>query len=483
MVYDTVVVGAGITGLAAAHELHRSGADVLVLEREDRVGGCIRSERTDDGFVLEHGPHTVRSADPELFGQLASLGLEGERVEAGTAGRKRYVVRRGRPVPVPSSPGGLLTTPLLSLPAKLRLLAEPLVPRGSTADESVAHFFRRRLGREVAEGPVAAFVSGVYAGDAERLSMAALFPSLLEGEREKGSLLRWGLSRLRGRREGGEGGASESRGAPSRSARLVNFRDGLARWPEALAATLPPGRVRTGAAVEVVRPADPGWEIRAEGGWLRARSVVLALPSRAAARLLRGGVTDGGRDASSGLADREDVRDLDLLASIPYAPVAVVQLGFPSGAVGHPLDGFGVLSPASEDREVLGILWVSSLFPGRAPDGAVLTASFVGGARTPDRVSESDDALVGRALREHAALLDARGDPIFVRVVRWERAIPQWNVGELDARAACDRIEARRPGLVLAGAYRGGVSVPDCWSDGRRAANRIGARATASRSR
>lgn len=449
---DAVVVGAGIAGLACAERLHRRGADVRVLEAAERVGGKIGSIRVPQGYLLELGPHEVRSDDPELFRQFRTLDIEGERVPASPAVERRYVVSDGRPVPLPGSPLEALSTDLLSTRGKLRLLSEPFVARGTGDDESVMEFFSRRLGPEVAHGPIDAFVSGVYAADPASVSMRAAFPSLLEGERAHGSLLRWVLHRWRHRDLDGDG---------SRAAELFSFRGGLRTWPEALADALGRDRLWTSAPVRAVRPVHDGWSVRwgnaRHGGEMRARHVILALPADGAADLLG--------DLEPGLSRA--------LAGIDYAPVAVVHLGFPRARVEHPLDGFGVLAPGAERRSVLGILWVSSLFDGRSPDDVTLTASFLGGSRSPRLLEASDRELVGHAAAEHRSLLGASGPPVFNHVHRWQRALPRYGPAHSTLVRRLARAERRRPGLHVTGNYRAGIGLPDTWRDGRRAAARV----------
>ena len=449
---DAVVVGAGIAGLACAAELQRHGASVRVFEARDRVGGKISTVRTPEGYLLEQGPHEVRSGDPEMFRQFEELGIESARKRANDTVARRYIVRNGRPLPIPTSPIGLLRTNLLSTRAKLRLLREPFIGPGQGEDESVASFFGRRLGEEVTRGPIDAFVSGVYAGSAAKISMRAAFHRLLEGEREHGSLFRWALARRR-KRHWAVG-----------KAELFSFEDGLRTWPEALAADLGPDRVRTDAPVRAIAPIAGGWRITwADGssGRLReveARHVVLALPAVQAGRLLA----------------EVTPEHAAVLRQLPYAPVAVVHLAFPWERVDHPLDGFGVLAPGSERRDVLGMLWVSSLFDGRSPPGTSLTASFVGGARRPELAMEADDALIERVVAEHHALLGASGRPVFAHVHRWRAAIPQYDLGHPERLRTIAELEERWPGLHLTGNYVGGVGIPAAWAHGREVAGRIG---------
>ncbi len=455
-VLDTVVVGAGITGLSCAWRLHTAGRSVLVLERGPRVGGVIHSERIPGVGVIDHGPQTIRSGDPALLAEFRELGIEGDRCVAGAAGSHRYVLCQDRLIPLPHSPLAFLRSPILPASAKLRLLLEPFVRPRRGQDESVEDFFRHRLGRHAVERLVDPFVSGVYAGDPRQLSMRSVFPALKDGVDRKGSLLRWALSRGRAAgRTRREEGTSRSR------PRLFSFREGLGQWPRALATALGPDRVRTDVDLRAVRRVDGAWALAGDLGGaeeeIRARVLVLAIPAHGAAALLGGGYP----------ADARPLMD------IPYAPVSTVHLAWRREDVGHPLDGFGYLCPSSQDRPVLGTLWISSLFPDRVEDGVVLTTTFVGGARVPEQATRPHGELVALAAGEHRRTLGARGEPLDARVVTWTRGIPQYEFGHEQRVEAAARMEAAAPDLYLTGSWRGGVSVPDCWAGGRATAERV----------
>jgi oxygen-dependent protoporphyrinogen oxidase len=280
------------------------------------------------------------------------------------------------------------------------------------------------------------------------MSVRSAFPALWEAERRAGSLL---LGMLAARRSAG---ARRARGEPRPRSVLFNFGEGMAAWPRAYARALGPERLWVGAAATALRPAFGGWQLDVRRGQetltVQADAVVLAAPAYGSAGLLEG----------------LDARAAAALRAIPYAPMAVVHLGYRREQVAHPLDGFGLLCPAVERRQVLGILWPSSLFPGRAPEGAVLTASFIGGARLPQLAALGDDQLTAVARAEHEAILGARGAPLLAHVTRWPRAIPQYLAGHGALLAEIERLEAAWPGLHLIGSYRDGISVEKCWRRG-----------------
>lgn len=444
MEYDCVVIGAGIGGLSAAYELLRQGVRVLVIEADSRVGGVMRSERTPDGFLLEYGPNTVTSNDPALRDHFATLGLSATHLVARHEGARRYVLHKGALVPIPLSPPAFLRSPLLSMQAKLRIVAELLLPRSPAHDEHVAAFFTRRLGREPFERLIDPFISGVYAGDPQQLSTRAAFARFWAAEQQTGSMVRGMLM------------AAGTRRPRQRSRReLFSFRDGLASWPQAIARRLGDDRAWRNARAVGLQQVPEGWEVTVQRPGqidpLWARHVVLAVPAAGAAALV----------------EAHDQEAAAALRAIPYPPVAVVQLGYRRGAVRHPIDGFGMLCPASEGRNVLGTLWPSALFPGRAPEGALLTASFVGGARSPHLAQQSDEALLEMVHAEQQALIGAHEEPILARVARWPEAIPQYNAGHVERIAALESCEERLLGLSFLGNYRDGVSVERVWQQGR----------------
>ena len=439
---SVAIIGAGVAGLAAAYRLHRRGHTVTVYEAGPAPGGVVRTERR-DGYLAEAGPNSLTETEPAVAALLEELGLAARRVEAAPAARTRYVLRDGRPSALPSSPAQLLASGVLSLGAKLRMLREPLVRRSRPeVEESIAAFVQRRLGTEILDYAADPFVGGIYAGDPAALSIRHAMPRLYALEQQHGSVIRGALAH-----------AGQSR-------RPFSFPDGMAEIPRAMAAGLG-DRIRTSAAVGRIAREGTGWVVRATDGDTRHDAVILAAPAHALGSLAVEGV------AGPGPAE---------LAQIPYAPVAVVALGFRRDDVAHSLDGFGLLVPAVERRSILGTLFSSTLFPGRAPAGCVLLTTFVGGARRPELVDLDPRALVALVRQELAELLGARGEPTFQLVVRWPRAIPQYVVGYGRWLRMMADVETLNPGCFLAGSYRGGISLGDALSSGLQAASRVGAR-------
>jgi oxygen-dependent protoporphyrinogen oxidase len=437
---DVVVVGAGISGLATAFRLQRRGHAVRVLEAAPRAGGVIGSHRR-GGALYETGPNSTLDTTPLIGELLDAAGIAAERLDATAAAARRYVLRGGRLVPLPASPGAFLTTPLFSLGAKLALLREPFVaPAPPDRDESVAAFVRRRLGTEFLDYAIEPFVAGIYAGDPERLSVQAAFPRLHALEQRYRSLIR---GQILGARE-----RARAREKAKNTASSFSFRAGMQTLPDALAREL--RGLETGVrVVRLARVEDGAFEVEGERGGecrgVRARAVVLAVPA----------------DAAAGLVRQLAPAAAQALDAIPYSPVAVVASAYRRADVQHPLDGFGFLAPRKEGRPILGTLFSSSMFDGRAPADTVLLTTFVGGSRHPELARASADAIAQQVGRELAALLGA-ATPQWREVVQWPRAIPQYTLGHLERIAAVERAEADVSGLFFRSNYRGGVSVGDC---------------------
>lgn len=466
---SVAVVGAGVTGLVAAYELRRRGVNVTLYEASGHAGGAIRTAHA-DGFLAEHGPNSFVTS-PAVDALLQQLDLEDDVVEANPGANRRYVVRNGEMLAFPLTPIAMLSTRLLSFKAKLRVLLEPLMrARRSEEDESVASFVRRRLGHEVLDYAVDPFISGIFAGDPETLSMTHAFPRVAELEREYGSLSK-GLMAQRRKLSGGDAHATAHPTAhngpiaaqPPARARLISFVDGMQTLTESLEAALA-GTLRLGCPARLVHRQDARWVVDAgHEGASRTRlvdAVVMATPAHVLAAM------------ELPAAMRKDALAIE---RVEYPPVSSLTLGFRREDVAHPLDGFGMLVPAVEKRNILGALFNSSLFPGRAPDGCVTITCFVGGARQAERAREDTDLLVERVLLDLRQLLGVRGEPVFAQHVYWPRAIPQYTVGYQSVKDAADSTERQNPGLYLAGNYRNGVSVGDCIASGQQVAERVAA--------
>jgi oxygen-dependent protoporphyrinogen oxidase len=435
--YPVVVVGGGISGLACAYHLQQAGIPVRVLEAGTRPGGMIATEEA-DGFRFELGPQSFLSTEP-LLKLIESLGLRDQLVHANPRA-PRYILLRGKLVQAPLAPPSLLTTPLFSAATKWRLFTEMFrTSRPPADDESIAAFVRRKFGDELLERLVAPFVSGVYAGDPERLSLRAAFPKLHEFEAKYGSVLRGAMK------------SRPAKGAPR--AGLCSFRDGMQTLPRAIAARLGDSLlIETNVAALTHGKANgkPWFEVEVERHNHRetipTSTVIVAAPTDVASRILSG--------ISSQFAP--------LLSQIEYAPVAVVSACYRREQLKGSADGFGFLVPRSEGLRVLGAVFSSSLFAGRAPEGMVCFTSFAGGATDPKMCDLSDEKIVEIVGSEVASVLGITGRPVAAHVHRYVRAIPQYNLGHTEIVKSLEERTAGISGLFLAGNYLSGPSIGAC---------------------
>ncbi len=459
---EVVVIGAGISGLTLAWRLQQglaargvSAQPVLLAEASFRVGGCI-STQSKDGYRWEEGPNSF-TPTPALLNLIAEVGLAGELVLAD-AKLPRYIYWEGELLPVPLSPAAALSSRLLSVGGKLRALQGLLgfVPPPPGREETVRQFFRRQLGSEVTERLVEPFTSGVYAGDPDQLGAVAAFPRLAGLEERYGSLFAGALQALR---QSPQPSPAAIQPSPKRG-QLGNLRQGLQQLPEALAQKLGDSLRLGWRAVQLRREGELYWvgfETPEGFRWLAARQLVLALPAYEAAGLLQ----ELNPSASQ------------LLAEIPYPPVAVVALAYPQEALPQPLRGFGHLIPRSQGLRTLGTIWASCLFPERAPQGYHSFLSFLGGATDAALAHRRGIPPIAalspyeRAQIAHAelseVLLTRRVEPIYLGERLWPRAIPQYTLGHRQRIAQLQaHLASQTPGIWVCANYLDGVALGDC---------------------
>lgn len=447
-----LIVGTGISGITIAHRLQERGWRVTLIEASDRIGGAIRSKRI-DGYLCEDGPNSMLIRSQVVREFLRRQGLDDRMVPASTEANKRFIVRGGKPLAVPQSVPGAITTPLFSFGAKLRLLKEPWIRAHELPDESVADFVRRRLGPEFLEYAIGPMTSGIYAGDPEKLSIRYAFHRVWNLENKAGSLIRGALLLRREQRRSGQ---------PRFKSGLYSFREGLSEVIERLSEPLS-NRIFLKAAFNGLRrTTQNGWTAM----WSQAgrpqqedfdRIIITAPPHQWAEW-----------DLPTPLAGR-----LLALPRLSFPAVNTLVLGFRKEDVTHPLDGFGMLIPRSERQPMLGTIFSSSLFPDRAPDGHVSLMNFIGGMTHPEAAAWDENEAVTRVNIALRALLGITGEPTFRRFTAWPKAIPQYHLDYGDFDSGLHRIEETCSGLHFQGNFRGGPGLNDCVENGLQLAERI----------
>jgi oxygen-dependent protoporphyrinogen oxidase len=464
-----LIIGGGITGLAAAHrftELARErglALDLCLVESGPRLGGVLRTKQR-HGFLLEAGPDSFITQKPEALELCRRLGLESQVIGTDPSHRRSFVARGRRLLPVPEgfqmlAPSRLwpfVASPIFSWPGKLRVALDWILPaRTESGDESLGQFVERRLGREALERMAQPMIAGVYGADPHNLSLQATLPRFQEMERRHGSVIRAMVAQARagGARNGNAGVSGARYGL------FVTLQDGMQTLVDTLAGRLPSGSVHLGTSASHLSPQRDGiWRVRLTDPTGSEEHVVdavcLALPSHRASLLIE--------PFDPGLAAR--------LAAIPYASVMTMNLAYRREDISHPLDGFGFVVPAIERRTLLGCTFSSVKFPGRAPEGHVLLRAFLSGSRM---AHEEDAALVAAVRGDLRELLGVSQPPLFTSLCRKRQAMAQYTVGHLNRVAAIETAATHHPGLALAGnAYRG-IGVPDCVRSGEQAAERL----------
>ncbi len=438
------VLGAGISGLAAAHWLNREeDCDVTVLEAESEPGGSMISRR-EGGYLIDYGPNSGLETTPLIQRITGEIGLAGEMIYANEVGNNRYILKHGQLQPLPMGPGSFITTRLFSLKAKLRLVSEPFIGRSDDGYyQSVSAFVRRRLGQEFLDYAINPFVSGVFAGNPDNLSVKSAFPKLYRLEEVYGGLIKGMIK--------GAGERKEREEQSKQNARMFSFRQGMQAFPRAIAERLA-DRVQYACEVQRITPFQNGFQIKylrsGEPTEMKTDVVLSAVPAYRAANVFV--------DLDETLARH--------LREIYYPPVKTLYLGYQKKAVGRDLNGFGFLIPEKEKKSFLGAIWSSTLFACRAADDQVSFTLYVGGARSPGLLKKDPEQLNSRVIREFQEIMNIHEPALLVRERMWPRAIPQYNLGHIEHERYIEAFEAAHPGIFLSGNFCGGISVGDCIS-------------------
>jgi oxygen-dependent protoporphyrinogen oxidase len=457
---EALVVGAGISGLATAYALQKASIATRVVEAAARPGGVIQSVKR-DGYLVECGPQSF-SGNGSISAMCRDLGILEERVLADPKAR-RYVLLDGKLQNVPMGPG-LLASSFMGGGTRTAILRDIFGKSESPEpDESVASFVRRKFSPTLLDRLVGPFVSGIYAGDPEKLSLRAAFPLLYEAEKAAGSITR-GVFKVIKQRKSSKGTQLQ---APKEKATLQTFRDGNETLIRAIAGRIG-DRLTCSTEITRIEALDSGQELKATRFRVSLRGprgeeiveterLILSVPTETAGRLL----------------EPLDLGFAAELSAIAYSGVAVVSLGYLLRDAGDSLNGFGFLVPRSSGLSILGTVWNSSLFPGRAPAGEALLTSFVGGATNPGAITKSPEELAAQVHRELTPLLNLRREPVFTNVTIWKRAIPQYNLGHTARIAAVETLRSRFPGLYFSGNYLNGPAIGTCVEHALKVADEV----------
>lgn len=436
------IVGAGISGLATAQAVlaRKPDADIVIFEAERRVGGKVWTEISPDGYLCEGGVNGFLNKTPRTLQLCEEVGITP--VSADPAAEKRYVFSRGELHKLPEKPPEFLTSRLLSVPGRLRVLYELFAGGTDNPDETLAEFGTRRLGREAFERLIDPMASGVFAGDASKMSVKSCFPRICEVEAEYGSLIR-GLIKLqmKARKEG-----KKDTPGPGPGGSLTSFNSGMSALTDSLASRLG-SRIHTASSVAGISRNHKLYTLHmADGRDEETDLLILAVPAF----------------TQSGILAEYEPELAGLLNGIEYPALSVVCLGYREERIAPYLDGFGFLVPSAEERSILGTIVDSNVFPRRAPEGHALFRTMVGGARTPQLAELPDDQLLDRVRADLKDITGLAAEPEFVRIFRHEKAIPQYVVGHAERLEAIDRVLEKHPGLILTGNAFRGVSLNDC---------------------
>jgi oxygen-dependent protoporphyrinogen oxidase len=442
-----IVCGAGISGLSTAYWLKSFGHDVVIFEAADRAGGVIQTLQK-DGYLFEKGPNSFLDNAPEVFELCEGLKLENQILKQSMRGNKRYVYFNGELQEVPTGPGALISTKLLSSSAKWGLLFEAFrTANYNKEDESCASFIRRRIGNEVYERMFTPFVSGVYAANPEELSIQSSFEMLYDLERNYGSITRGMLAKAFRRKK---------EPAKPRAKNICSFINGMQTLPDALTRSLREN-LRLSCPVTNIHPHENGMEV--ESNWMKEQcdAVVVTTPADTTSKLIQEMLPDASAH----------------FQTIPYNRLTVMGLAYKREKIKHACDGFGFLVPRKQDVRILGSIWGSSLFANRAPGGERAVSVFIGGGLDKEAFDLSDDELLDLAKKDLHRTIGAEGEPIIKHIFRWKRAIPQYPIGHAQKIEKMNDDLNEIPSLFLTGNFVKGISVNDCIVNGKKTAVRV----------
>ena len=441
MAKKVVILGAGISGLAAAHWLTKENVDVTVIEKKSEAGGAMIS-RKENGYLIDYGPNSGLETSPLIKQIVDEVGLSDEMIYANEEGSKRYILRNGVLHALPTSPPAFLKTKLFSTKGKLRLFAEPFIGKSNDGYyQSISEFVRRRLGQEFLDYAINPFVAGVFAGNPDKLSVKSAFPKLYRLEELYGGLVKGMIKGAKERKQNAE--------KSKQNAKMFSFKNGMQSFPEAIAKNLG-DKVLFNSEITKIEKQNENYKIYFKQNeienQIEADIIISTLPASKTAEIF-------------GVLDENLAKHLN---EIYYPPVMVLFLGYNKNAVKQPLDGFGFLIPEKEKKSFLGAIWSSVIFKERSEEDKAAFTLFIGGARSPELFELGRNELVNKVLSEFNEIMGIEEAPVFIKEMMWQKAIPQYNLGYIEHENYFDEFENKFKGIILSGNYRGGISVGDC---------------------
>jgi len=435
------ILGAGISGLATAYWLQKDGYDVYVIEQKGEAGGTMETF-FQEKFLIDYGPNSGLETTPLIRKLADEIGIADEMIYANESSNKRYILKHDELHPLPTSPRAFLKTKLFSTKAKFRVIAEPFIGKSNDGYyQSIAQFVKRRLGQEFLDYAIDPFVSGVFAGDPEKLSVKSAFPKLYRLEEIYGGLVKGMIKGARERKKRAE--------QSKQNAKMFSFKSGMQSFPKAIEQKMN-NKIYFNCSVTNVKRNDFGWiiEYQKDNNTFDMNSdiVISTLPVDSAATVFYN-------------LDKEFQKHS---SEIYYPPVMVLYLGFKKKDIVRKLDGFGFLIPSKEKRTFLGAIWNSVIFPNRCDENMAAFTLFIGGARTPNLFEIEKEKLFNQVIHEFKSIMKIIADPIFIKERFWTKAIPQYNIGYIEHEDYFDKFEKNNPGIFISGNFRGGISVGDC---------------------
>jgi protoporphyrinogen/coproporphyrinogen III oxidase len=435
------ILGAGISGLASAHWLEKEGYDITILEQYSKPGGAMTTKFVDD-FLVDFGPNSGLETTPKIKEIVDAVGLTDEMIYANEEGNIRYILKNNELLPLPTSPGKFLASKLFSTSAKIRLMKEPFIGKSKEGYyQSISEFVTRRLGKEFLDNAIDPFVSGVFAGDPNKLSVKSAFPKLYRLEELYGGLIKGMVKGAKERKKRNEDS--------KQNAKMFSFRNGMQTFPKAIAEKIE-GNIFYNCSIESITKNDSKFVVEIEKDGQKGNIVSDVVLSTIPAQKL------------SIHTDSIDPSLTKHLNEIFYPPVLVLYLGYDKKVIKQKLDGFGFLIPSNEKKKFLGAIWSSTIFENRAPEDKAAFTIFVGGARNPDFSISEVESRMKEAIKEFQLIMGITSPPILVEQKFWNKAIPQYNLGYIEHEQYFEKFEKENPGIFLSGNFRGGISVGDC---------------------